>query len=269
MDERRNKKSITKNEAFKCKIGYPKKWRNYSNYNFNYDNILDIILECRYRDNLYELSFLNNKPDDEKWEMNAYDINAYFHPLKNEIVFPAGILQYPFFDINSSEAENYGGIGVVIGHEMTHSYDDQGSKFDWEGNLNNWWTEEDLNKFKKKSDYYKNQFENESYNNKSLNGKLTLGENLADHGGIKISYQSLIENFNVNLEDKKKFFIAYANIWKNNITNKEAEQRIITDPHSLGIFRVNTTLSNITEFHEVFDIKQNDKMFRYNPENIW
>lgn len=258
-----------KNEAFKYKIGYPEVWREY-NIDLNKSNLIDMILELRLNNFNHNMRNLNGKPDLNEWEMNTYEVNAYFHPLKNEIVFPAGILQKPYFDLNNSDSQNYGGIGVIIGHEMSHSYDDKGSKYDWNGELNNWWKEEDLIKFKKKTLYYENEFNNSVYKGKNINGKLTLGENIADHGGIKIAYQALLEkNQNLSKKEKQNFFITYAKIWKNNITDEEANHRIITDPHALGLFRVNTTLANIKEFHEVFNINENDHMYRKKPEFIW
>ena len=193
-EDTKKKKALLKNEVFKAKIGYPNKWNDFSKINLDKDNILDMVFECNLFDFEDEMKYLFKPPNQDKWEMNAHSVNAYFHPLRNEIVFPAGILQKPFFDENQSDAENYGGIGVIIGHEMTHSYDDKGSKFDHEGNLNNWWNETDLEKFTEKGKYYIDQFDQCSYNGKKLNGELTLGENLADHGGLKILHAALNNN---------------------------------------------------------------------------
>ena len=236
-----------------------------------------MIVKINIFDFEYEMNRLFKPTDLTRWEMNPHTINAYFHPLKNEIVFPAGILQKPFFDPDYDDAINYGAIGTVIGHEMTHSFDDMGNKFDEEGNLNNWWSDEDQNKFDIKSKYYVDEFNKLTVNGKNVNGKLTLGENLADHGGLKIAYYALnkhlketkniekISNFSPN----ERFFISWGKVWKSNITPEEADQRIKTDPHSPNIWRINAALANIPEFHKTFNIQKNSKMYRENPVQMW
>jgi len=278
MSEDTKIKALKKHKAFKFKIGYPDKWRDFSSLKFNdNDSLMNMIVKINIFDFEYEMNRLFKPTDLTRWEMNPHTINAYFHPLKNEIVFPAGILQKPFFDPDYDDAINYGAIGTVIGHEMTHSFDDMGNKFDEEGNLNNWWSDEDQNKFDIKSKYYVDEFNKLTVNGKNVNGKLTLGENLADHGGLKIAYYALnkhlketkniekISNFSPN----ERFFISWGKVWKSNITPEEADQRIKTDPHSPNIWRINAALANIPEFHKTFNIQKNSKMYRENPVQMW
>lgn len=290
MSEDTKKKALKKNDAFTAKIGYPDEWRDYSDLEINREmSLLAITLRCTEYEHYYEMKRLFKPTDHNRWEMDPHTINAYFHPLKNEIVFPAGILQAPFFDVNSEDAFNYGAIGTVIGHEMTHSYDDMGRQFDHEGNLNNWWNEDDLSKFNEKSQYFVDEFGSFKSNDKNLNGKLTLGENLADHGGVKISFHAFLNklgktydtstysSFKIpsnyisleSLSPEQKFFISWAQIWKNNITKEELDKRIMTDPHSPGEWRINGTLANIPEFHKTFDIQPGSKMYRENPTQMW
>ena len=275
MSEETKGKALKKYEVFRAKIGYPDVWRDFNNLKFsNYDNLIDLIIKVHVFEFEYEMNRLYKPTDKNRWEMDPHTINAYFHPLKNEIVFPAGILQKPFFDPEADDAINYGAIGTVIGHEMTHSYDDQGSQFDHEGNLNNWWTKEDKKLFDKKAKYYIDEYGSFTVNGKNVNGELTLGENLADHGGVKIAYHA----FKKKLDDNKKisgftpferFFISWANVWKSNVRPEEADRRIITDPHSPNEWRINGTLANIPEFHETFNIQEGDPMYRKNPVQMW
>ena len=278
MSDETKQKALLKHQAFKIKIGYPDKWHCYHKLQLDkkYSYIDNIILS-----NVFEfdrdMEKLYKPTDLDEWEMDAHNINAYFHPLKNEIVFPAGILQYPFFDPNIDDAINYGGIGTVIAHEMTHSFDDQGRKFDNYGNLNNWWSDDDLCKFNSKAKYFKNEYSTYKVNGKNVNGELTLGENLADHGGVKISYNALLKL----LDDKgrpnnidgftpeQRFFLSWAQVWRYNIRDKEADKRLIIDPHSPNEWRINGTLANIPEFHKIFNVTETDKLWRLNPVQIW
>ena len=290
MSDETKKKAMLKNDAFRAKIGYPDEWRDFSSLNLSKeDSLLDLSLKCSEFNHFYEMERLFKPSDPNRWEMDPHTINAYFHPLKNEIVFPAGILQSPFFDVNAEDAINYGAIGTVIGHEMTHSYDDMGRKFDHNGNLNNWWTDEDLSKFTEKAKYYIDEFGSYKSNDTNLNGQLTLGENLADHGGVKIGFYALMDKIgktyspdNVfgissqsnyisveSLTPEQKFFISWANVWRNNITKEELDKRIMTDPHSPGEWRINGTLANIPEFHQIFNVQSGDKMYRQNPVQMW
>lgn len=290
MSDETKKKAMLKNDAFRAKIGYPDEWRDFSSLNLSKeDSLLDLSLKCSEFNHFYEMERLFKPSDPNRWEMDPHTINAYFHPLKNEIVFPAGILQSPFFDVNAEDAINYGAIGTVIGHEMTHSYDDMGRKFDHNGNLNNWWTDEDLSKFTEKAKYYIDEFGSYKSNDTNLNGELTLGENLADHGGVKIGFYAFMDKLgktfdsdNVfgissqsnyisveSLTPEQKFFISWANVWRNNITKEELDKRIMTDPHSPGEWRINGTLANIPEFHQIFNVQSGDRMYRQNPVQMW
>ena len=270
MGKKTKEKALKKNKSFKAYIGYPSSWYDYSDFNFNKENLIEMILESNFKSYQNDLNDLNKKSKTDMWEMNVFDINAYFNPLKNEIVFPAGILQDPFFDINNDDIKNYSGIGEVIGHEMIHSYDDQGSQFDWNGNINNWWTTKDLKLFNKKTKYFIKEYNKFKFFNVNVNGKLTLGENIADIGGINIAYKTLLKlNKNLTNNDKKKFFIHYAKIYKNNIKKKKLINQILTDPHSPGEARVNGSLSNNKEFHQLFNIKKGDKMFRDKIPDLW
>jgi putative endopeptidase len=209
--------------------------------------------------------------DRSEWQMTPETVNAYFNPLQNEIVFPAGILQPPFFDMTMDDAVNYGGIGVVIGHEMTHGYDDQGRKYDADGNLNDWWTKADAEAFDKRAqlvvDEY-NQFE--PLPGKHVNGKLTLGENLADLGGVHIAYEALERDLAKNPAKRKKidgltpeqrFFISFAQIWRTNIRDAEAERLLTVDPHSPGQFRAYGPLLNVQAFYDTFHIPPGSPMW--------
>jgi putative endopeptidase len=300
MSEETKEKALLKQKVFKAKIGYPDKWRDFSSLclgsnHTDTESLLKVIIDCNLFNHEYDISQLFKPTDPHKWEMDPHDVNAYFHPIRNEIVFPAGILQPPFFYPDGDDALNYGAIGTVIGHEMTHSYDDMGSKFDHNGQLNNWWSDIDIEQFKKKSDYYVEEYSNCLINGKNVNGELTLGENLADHGGVKIAFYALKKK----LEDKKikeieeideideinvpkmkslvkyekfniyqRFFISWAIVWRCNITSEEEDKRLLTDPHSPNVLRINCTLKNIPEFHETFKIKSGN-MYRKNPVQMW
>ena len=281
MSEETKAKAFKKQKAFKAKIGYPDKWRDFSSLflgtsHIDAKSLLKVIMDCNLFNHEYDISQLFKPTDPHKWEMNPHDVNAYFHPIRNEIVFPAGILQPPFFNPDGDDALNYGAIGTVIGHEMTHSYDDKGSQFDHEGQLNNWWTEEDRKKFMEKADYYVKEYGSCSINGKKVNGELTLGENLADHGGVKIAFHALKKKLgdSSTLIDKSKFtplqrfFISWAIVWRCNITDEETDKRLLTDPHSPNVLRINCTLKNIPEFHEAFDIDSGN-MYRENPVQLW
>ncbi len=280
MSKETKKKAFKKQKAFKAKIGYPDKWRDFSSLflgtnSADTKSLLKVIMDCNLFNHEYDISQLFKPIDPHKWEMNPHDVNAYFHPLRNEIVFPAGILQPPFFNPDGDDAFNYGAIGTVIGHEMTHSYDDKGSQFDHEGQLNNWWTEEDRKKFMEKADYYVNEYGSCKINGKNVNGELTLGENLADHGGVKIAFHALKNKLGENTSSEKskftpmqRFFISWAIVWRCNITDEETDKRLLTDPHSPNVLRINCTLKNIPEFHEAFNIVDGN-MYRKNPVQMW
>jgi len=225
------------------------------------------------------MSELNKEVDKNEWGMPAHMVNAYYHPLLNEIAFPAGIMQPPFFDENAEDAVNYGSIGMVIGHEFTHGFDDMGSKFDAEGNFRNWWSEEDLKLFKERTQTLGQTFSSFCpIDGHCVNPDLTMGENIADLGGLTMAYYAytLTDEFKSgetvnNFTPAQRFFIAYAQLWKINYTEEEMKNRIANDPHSPGMYRVNGPLMNCPEFFEAFHVVEGDKM--RNPESkiakIW
>lgn len=275
--------AIKKLNAFTVKIGYPDKWKDYSDMNIDeqlsyYENVHNV--QMWHQKKTYEKW---GKPVDKtEWGMTPQTVNAYYNPLANEIVFPAAILQAPFFDAEASDAENYGGIGVVIGHEMTHGFDDQGCNFDAVGNMVNWWTEEDANAFASMTQGLAAQFDEvEVLPGLHANGQYTLGENIADQGGLRVAMTAFLDSqkkkgVDINSEDAKidgftpaqVFYLNYANLWAQNI--REAEIRSLTtgDVHSLGENRVNVTLRNIEPFFKAFDIKEGDKMYRTSDNRI-
>ena len=263
--------------AFTVKIGYPDEWKDYSS--------LEIDPEKSYYDNIRaariwavqdNLSKLGKKTDRSEWGMSPQTVNAYYNPTTNEICFPAAILQPPFFNADADDAVNYGAIGVVIGHEMTHGFDDQGRLFDKKGDMKSWWTEEDDKAFKEKAEQLAAQFDKiEIQPGLMANGHLTLGENIADQGGLRIAYTALQNSFGGNhpepidgLSAEQRFYIGYAHVWADNITEAERERRTRLDEHSLGKNRVNATLPNLDTFYEAFGIKEGDPMFRPVEERV-
>lgn len=272
--------ALVKLNAFTVKIGYPDKWRDYSGLTVDpeatlYDNIKAAsIYETRRN-----LDKWGKPVDKDEWGMTPQTVNAYYNPTTNEICFPAAILQAPFFDANADDATNYGAIGVVIGHEMTHGFDDQGRNFDNEGNMRDWWSEKDAEQFKAAAEKLAAQFDEVIVvKDQHANGHLTLGENIADQGGITISYDAFTKTQQFN-EGKKidgftpaqRFFLSYGRIWADNMTDEAIFQQTKSDPHSIGRNRVNVTLRNIDEFFKAFDVKPENKMWR-NPEDraiIW
>ncbi len=257
--------------AFYVKIGYPNKWKDYSELTIDpaksyYENVMAVRV-WSHKKHIEEKA---GKPvDRDEWFMTPQTVNAYYNPTTNEICFPAGILQYPFFDPKADEAFNYGAIGVVIGHEMTHGFDDQGRQFDSKGYMHDWWTPSDAAGFNERADLYDRFFSAiEVLPGLNSNGRLTLGENLADHGGLQVSYTAF-KNATAKKPLKKKdgftpeqrFFMAYAGVWGQNITEQEIRQRVKNDPHSLGEWRVNGALPHIDAWYEAFDVKPGDKMY--------
>ena len=262
-------------DKFYVKIGYPNKWTDYSKLDIDpsksfYEN----VMACRKFRNEKEIEEKAGKPvDKDEWFMTPQTVNAYYNPTTNEICFPAGILQYPFFDPKADEAFNYGAIGVVIGHEMTHGFDDQGRQYDASGNLKDWWTANDAAGFNKRADMYADFFSNiKVLPDLNANGRFTLGENLADHGGLMVSYNAFknstakkpLKNKD-GLTPEQRFFLAYAGVWGQNITEKEIRNRVKNDPHALGEWRVNGALPHINAWYEAFGVKKGDKM--YIPES--
>lgn len=267
MSDDTKAKGLEKLAAMKVKIGYPDKWKDYSSLEIKEDAYVLNVLRARHFGFVYEMNKVNKAVDKAEWFMPPQTVNAYYSPQMNEIVFPAAILQPPFFFMDSDDAVNYGAIGVVIGHEMTHGFDDQGCKYDKNGNLNNWWSDEDAERFNERTEVLVNQFNNfEVLDTIKADGKLSLGENIADLGGLNIAYQAFqmagkksepIEGFS----SKQRFFLAYAHVWGQNIRDKEILRRTKEDVHSLGRFRVIGPLRNMPEFHEAFNVKAGDYMY--------
>lgn len=265
--------------AFIVKVGYPDKWKDYSTLEIG-RNYWENVKNAAIWQTHDEIERKLNKPvDNTVWYMTPQTVNAYYNPTTNEICFPAGILQPPFFDMQADDAFNYGAIGVVIGHEMTHGFDDQGSKFDKDGNLRQWWTEEDRKNFEERTYVMRDFFNNiEVLPGLCGNGQLTLGENMADHGGLMVSYQAFKNaTKDAPLADKdgftpeQRFFLAYAGVWAANIRDEEIRKRTKSDPHSLGRWRVNGALPHIDAWYEAFGITEQDPMFVPKEERatIW
>lgn len=271
MGDTTKQKAIKKLENMNFQIGYPDKWKDYTNINIsNSNNYLINILNCKNYDYKFDIDLLYKPIDNNVWHMNPHEVNAYYSPQENKMVFPAGILQDPFFDINDMP-KSFGGIGCVIGHEITHGFDDEGRKFDHNGNLNNWWTHSDLNNFNSKIKVLEELFNSHKVLGKYINGKLKLGENLADLGGLTISLRGLNEWLDMNkVTDKNKyfrtFFENYANVWKCLETEKSILLRLETDPHSQPILRVNLILPNLDKFNEIYNINPDNKL--YIPPNM-
>ncbi|MBE7178450.1 MAG: M13 family metallopeptidase [Mucilaginibacter polytrichastri] len=273
MSPQTKKEALAKLNAFIKKIGYPDKWKTYDDVTIdrkNYYGSLQSVARHNYKENLDKL----DKPVDKKeWGMTPPTVNAYYNPSFNEIVFPAGILQFPFFDKDADDAINYGAIGAVIGHEMTHGFDDQGRQYDKDGNLKDWWQPADAEQFKKRADVAVKQYDAFTVlNNLHVNGRLTLGENLADIGGIAIAYDAFKLTDQGKGEEKingftpdQRFFLAFAQVWRIKSRDETMRTRITTDPHSPEHFRVNGPTSNHPAFYKAFDIKEGDKMYR--PES--
>jgi len=272
MHSSTKEKALAKLDKMVFKIGYPDKIdKDYTNMNISETkSYLDNILWANIFINEYNQSFLYKPVDRTLWFMNAHEINAYYAPHVNEIVFPAGILQSPIFSKDQDPAHNFGGIGTIISHEITHGFDDQGCKFDETGNLSNWWTNDDQTYYKELTNNIVEQFSQYEIDGYTVNGKLTLGENIADIGGVQISYNAYMKYLKTypeydriidELTPSQRFFINYAKIWKNKSYVENTKLRILTDPHSPCIFRVNGVLRNIDGFYKAFNISKTDKMY--------
>lgn len=277
MTDKTKKKALQKLGTFKTKIGYPEKWKSYdvlaSNIKLGMDRnlpLIDIINIMRYYN--YEsdvIKDIDGIKNPYKWSMNPQDVNAYYSPPRNEIVFPAGILQKPFFSKDYKPSKNYGAIGVVIGHEITHGYDDQGRKYDHMGNIVNWWTIEDEKNFNNIANKMIEQYNEYKINGMNVNGKLTLGENLADLGGINLSIRALCKAYsNISIKDKENFFKSFAMCWRRIMTPEKQKQQILSDPHSPAKCRI-YMIRNIDEFYDTYSsINKNDNLYLYEDERI-
>ncbi len=278
MDDSTKVNALLKLNSFYVKIGYPDKWTDLSALKIDakksyYEN----IRECSRFWLAWRIEHTVGKPvDRDDWYMTPQTVNAYYNPTTNEICFPAGILQVPFFDPTADDAFNYGAIGVVIGHEMTHGFDDQGRQFDKDGNMHDWWKDSDAKNFIERTDKYADFFSNiKVLPDLNANGRLTLGENLADHGGLQVAYTAYKNATKRNplpvidgLTADQRFFIAYAGVWAGNITEAEIRNRTKSDPHSLGRWRVNGALPHVDAWYEAFGVKEGDKMFVPKAERL-
>ena len=278
MSDSTKANALDKLNTFYLKVGYPDQWTDLSALNIDpsksyYEN----MMECHRFWNADKIQKKAGKPvDREEWHMYPQTVNAYYNPTTNEICFPAGILQPPFFDMEADDAFNYGAIGVVIGHEMTHGFDDQGRQYDKDGNLHDWWSNQDAENFKARTDRYADFFSNiEVLPGLHANGRLTLGENLADHGGLQVAFTAF-KNATKDqpLPDadgytpEQRFFLAYAGVWANNINDEEIRIRTKSDPHSLARWRVNGALPHIDAWYEAFGITPDSKMYIPKEERL-
>lgn len=275
-------KALEKWKTFMPKIGYPDKWRDYSGLTIDAGkSYLDNVMAASAFENAYQMKKVGKPTDRSDWGITPQTVNAYYNPSLNEIVFPAAILQPPFFDPKADPALNYGGIGAVIGHEMLHGYDDQGSKFDAEGNNNNWWTPEDRKAFEARTDKLVAQFDSYTAVNDPKEGKLnvkgalTLGENIADLGGLTVAYDALQRELSTQKVDKidgftqeQRFFMNWATVWRRNFTPDELKVRLNTDPHAPGNFRANGPPSNMPSFEQAFPCKDQNKMARPQKDRV-
>ena len=270
MSDTTKAKAQEKLAAFTVKIGYPDKWRDYSGLEIKDDSYWANVRRSNIFDMAYQLADEDKPVDKSRWHMNPQTVNAYYNPTTNEICFPAAILQPPFFNPDADDAVNYGAIGVVIGHEMTHGFDDQGRNYDKDGNLIDWWTAEDAVRFTERADKLVDQYDQIIViDTLHANGRFTLGENIADHGGLLVAHQAYLNSLKGKetpapidgFTNEQRFFLGYATLWGQNIRPEEIRRRTKIDPHSLGKWRVNAALRNIAPFYAAFDIKEGDPMF--------
>jgi len=269
MSEETKVKALEKLNTITVKVGYPDTWKDYTDLIIVPNSYVQNVRNSREFEFNFDINKIGKPVDKSEWGMTPQTVNAYYNPSYNEIVFPAAILQPPFFNKDADDAVNYGAIGVVIGHEMTHGFDDQGRKYDKEGNLNDWWNEKDAELFKEKTNLLVNQYDNYSVlDTLSVDGELTLGENIADLGGLNISYNALQKAYNGNIPDPidgftadQRFFMGYAQVWRQNIRDKALLQRLKTDVHSPGDARVNIPPFNLDVFIEAFGISENDSLY--------
>ncbi len=271
MDDATKQNALDKLSTFYVKVGYPDKWIDISGLQIDSQkSFCENMMACRKFWNKWRIDTKAGKPvDRDEWHMTPQTVNAYYNPTTNEICFPAGILQVPFFDMTADDAFNYGAIGVVIGHEMTHGFDDQGRHYDKDGNMTDWWTEADGKNFTERTSKYADFFSAiKVLPDLNANGKLTLGENLADHGGLQVAFyalQNAMKDQPLGEKDgftpEQRFFLAYAGVWANNITDAEIRSRTKSDPHSLGKYRVNGALSHIDMWYDAFGVQPTDKMY--------
>lgn len=270
MSEATRKEALAKLDAFGVKIGYPEKWEDYSKLEVGTESFIENLWNAARFGVKKNFAKLGKPVDTKKWGMTPQTVNAYYHPLLNEVVFPAAILQPPFFYLDGDDAVNYGAIGVVIGHEMTHGFDDSGRRFDKEGNMRDWWTPEDTEKFNARAQKLVDQFNGfQAFEDLHVDGKLTLGENIADYGGLTVALEAYkmalngekpadVDGFN----NMQRFFLAYSKVWRGNVRDKYLRKLIKEDVHSPGKYRVNGGLFNIPEFYQAFEIDETAPLYR-------
>ncbi|MCO5241683.1 MAG: M13 family metallopeptidase [Chitinophagaceae bacterium] len=270
MGDSTRQKALLKLKSFEKKIGYPDKWKDYAGVQIVRNNHFNNVRQLKIYKFRQELAKVDKPVDKTEWFMNAAEVNAYYNPSFNEIVFPAGILQPPFFDPAADDAVNYGAIGAIIGHEMTHGFDDQGRQYDADGNLRDWWTAQDAEQFKQRAKVVIDQYNAYTVlDSLHVNGALTLGENIADIGGLMIAYEAF-KNTPQGRSDKKidgytpdqRFFLSYAVCWRSKFRDETIKERLLTDPHSPERFRANGSVSCMPEFYEAFAVQPGDKMYR-------
>ena len=278
MTDETKAKALDKLKKFTPKIGYPDKWRDYSTLEIKRGDLMGNLARISKFRGDFEYNKVGKPVDKTEWLMTPHTVNAYYHPLMNEIVFPAAILQPPFFDLEADDAANYGGIGAVIGHEIGHGFDDQGSRYDGDGNLSNWWSDQDRSEFEKRTSKLIAQYNElapEEVPDTKVNGALTIGENIGDLGGSTIAYKA----YKIALNGKEapvidgytgdqRFFLGYAQIWRSKIRAEAMKVRLATDPHSPGEFRCNQILRNLSEFHNAFGLKQGDGLYMDESERV-
>jgi endothelin-converting enzyme/putative endopeptidase len=278
MTDATKKQALDKLAAVTNKIGYPDKWRDYSSVEIRRDDFTGNELRAGEFARRRNLAKIGRPVDKSEWTMTPPTVNAYYNPPENNINFPAGILQPPFYNPKADDGVNYGAIGVVVGHELTHGFDDQGRRYDGAGNLRDWWTPEDAANFTARADCIVNEYGGFSpVDGVKLNGRLTLGENAADNGGLHLAYAALMNDLATKTLPKSDdgftqqqlFFIGYAQIWCQNVTDAESRRRAIIDSHSPGQFRVNGVLQNSPEFQSAFSCKTGDPMVSANACRVW
>jgi putative endopeptidase len=277
MDLETKKQALAKLEAIHTKIGNPDKWRDYSKFIVERTGYLGNFQRGQQFEEARDLAKIGQPVDRSEWDVTPPTVNAYYSPTFNEIVFPAGILQPPFYDPSADDAVNYGGMGAVIGHEISHGFDDQGSKFDDTGNLREWWTPEDRKKFIDRSDCVVKQFDAyEVEPGLHVNGKLVLGESIGDLGGLVIAYAAYEKSIEAKrpkdiagFTPEQRFFLGWAQVWGTNQRSEDERRQTSTDPHPLPRFRVNGPLSNMPEFAKAFGCKKTESMVRNVPCKIW
>jgi endothelin-converting enzyme/putative endopeptidase len=269
MSEETKQQALVKLSKFNPKIGYPEDWRDYSSMEITEGDLVGNIKSAATFEYHRNIDKLDRPVDKTEWFMSPQTVNAYYNPAWNEIVFPAAILQPPFFNVEADDAVNYGGIGAVIGHEIGHGFDDQGRKFDGDGNLRDWWSEEDIVLFDQRKDMLAAQYNGyEVIDGLTINGEFTSGENIGDLGGLGIAYQA----YQISLDGQEapiidgftgdqRFFLGWAQVWRGKARDEEAKRRLIVDPHSPAKFRANGAPVNVTEFYEAFNVQEGDGMY--------